>query len=52
MSDLVLIDFHHERIPMWKVPRMARAYGKIMPDHEIFFDGDRFAIVARRKVSA
>lgn len=52
MSDLVLIDFHHERIPMWKVPRMARAYGKIMPRHEIFFDGDRFAIVARRKVSA
>ena len=52
MSDLVLIDFHTERIPMRLVPRMARAYGRIMPDHEIFFDGDRFSLVARRKVSA
>lgn len=52
MSDIVLIDFHRERIPMWKVPRMARAYGKIMPGHEIFFDGDRFAIVARLRAIA
>ena len=52
MSDLVLIDFHTERIPMRLVPRLARGYQKILPDHEIFMDGDRFAIVARKKVSA
>jgi hypothetical protein len=46
MTDIVLIDLRSD-ITMCETLRQWRAYARMMPDHEIFIDGDVHALVAR-----
>ncbi len=47
--DLVLIDFHRENLTMTQVMERVAELQKQYPDYEIFMDGDRYAIVGRRR---
>ncbi len=48
--DRIFIDFREERLTMMQVMERVRILQKENPDYEIFMDGDRFAIVGRKKV--
>lgn len=49
MTDLVLIDIETCDYTRSQMMGYIAGYQRIMPDHEIFMDGDRRAIVARRR---
>jgi hypothetical protein len=47
--DRIFIDFREEKLTMMQVMERVRVLQAENPDYEIFMDGDRFAIVGRRK---
>jgi len=47
--DRVFIDFHEENLTMMQVLTKVAELQKQYPEYEIFMDGDRFAIVGRRR---
>jgi hypothetical protein len=47
--DRIFIDFRAEKLTMMEVLGKVEALKAENPDYEIFMDGDRFAIVGRRK---
>jgi hypothetical protein len=48
--DRIFIDFREERLTMMQVMERVKVLQQENPDYEIFMDGDRFAIVGRKKV--
>lgn len=47
--DITLIDIRTCDMTVSEVMAYIAGYQRIMPDHEIFMDGDAYAIVARRR---
>jgi len=47
--DRIFIDFHKENLTMMQVLTRVAELQKEYPEYEIFMDGDRFAIVGRRR---
>jgi len=52
MSDVVLIDFRVYKYTMTEVFGMIRVLKRMMPQHEIYMDGDRLAIVGKKEALA
>lgn len=47
MTDRILIDMATCEHTLSEVMALVRGWKKVLPDHEIFMDGDAYAIVAR-----
>ena len=47
MADRILIDIRTCELTLSQVMEKIAGWQAIMPDHEIFMDGDAYAIVAR-----
>jgi hypothetical protein len=47
--DRIFIDFRKEKLTMMQVMEKVKVLQQENPDYEIFMDGDKFAIVGRRR---
>ena len=47
--DILLIDFRTCELTLSQFLAEAYRYIELMPDHEIFMDGDAYALVARKR---
>ena len=52
MTDTVYIDIRTSDIRMGEITDAVRKLRQEHPDEEVFMDGDLYAIVGRKKVSA
>lgn len=52
MTDRILIDIATCERTLSEVMALIRGWQRVLPDHEIFMDGDAYAIVARKRVGA
>lgn len=51
VRDTILIDIRTCDRTLSEVMALVRGWAKVLPDHEIFMDGDAMAIVARRVIA-
>ena len=49
MNQLKLIDIRTCDYTLFQMMAYIRGYQRIMPDYEVFMDGDEYAIVARKR---
>lgn len=52
VRDTVLLDIRTCELTLSEVMQQIRQWQSDMPEAEIFMDGDKYAIVARREVAA
>lgn len=52
MTDRIIIDIATCERTLSEVMALIRGWQRVLPDHEIFMDGDAYAIVARKRVGA